>query len=175
MGQQQISKVFGCAAAVAAMMFVAGSVAAEDRADVLERIRPVGQVTVPAQVKPAAPAPAEAPAAAEAAPAEAAPAEAPAAAPAPAPAPAAVDSNDPAALAQAKGCMACHQIAVKVVGPAYKDVAAKYKGDAGAAEMLAAKVKAGGSGTWGQIPMPPQGAAATDDEIKTLVKWVLSQ
>ena len=167
MGHKQISKVLGCAAAVAALMFVVGSVVAEDRADVLERIRPVGEVSVVGQEKPAAPAAAEAPAVAEAAPAEAA-------APAAVPAPAAADSSDPAALAQAKGCMACHQIAVKVVGPAYKDVAAKYKGDAGAAEMLAAKVKAGGSGTWGQIPMPPQ-VAATDEEIKTLVGWVLSQ
>ena len=78
------------------------------------------------------------------------------------------------ALAQAKGCMACHQVATKVVGPAYKDVAAKYKDQADAAEMLAAKVKAGGVGTWGQIPMPPQ-ATLTDDEVKTLVAWVLAQ
>ena len=78
------------------------------------------------------------------------------------------------ALAQAKGCMACHQVATKVVGPAYKDVAAKYKDQADAAEMLAAKVKAGGVGTWGQIPMPPQ-PTLTDDEVKTLVAWVLAQ
>ena len=59
------------------------------------------------------------------------------------------------ALAKAKNCMSCHQVAVKVLGPAYKDVAAKYKGDAGAVDKLAAKIKAGGKGVWGEIPMPP--------------------
>ena len=78
------------------------------------------------------------------------------------------------ALAQAKGCMACHQVATKVVGPAYKDVAAKYKDQADAAEMLAGKVKAGGVGAWGQVPMPPQPTLA-DDELKALVAWVLAQ
>ena len=78
------------------------------------------------------------------------------------------------ALAQAKGCMACHQVATKVVGPAYKDVAAKYKDQADAAGMLATKVKAGGVGTWGQVPMPPQ-PTLTDDEVKALVAWVLTQ
>jgi cytochrome c len=77
------------------------------------------------------------------------------------------------AMAQAKGCLACHQVENKVVGPAFKDVAAKYKDDAGAADMLAAKVKSGGVGTWGQIPMPPQ-TTVSDDEIKALVAWVLS-
>ncbi len=75
------------------------------------------------------------------------------------------------ALAKAKNCMACHAIDKKLVGPAYKEVAAKYKGDAKAAEMLAAKVKSGGKGTWGQIPMPPNNV--TDDEAKKLVAWVL--
>lgn len=78
------------------------------------------------------------------------------------------------ALAQSKGCMACHQVATKVVGPAYKDVAAKYKDQADAAETLAAKVKAGGVGAWGQVPMPPQ-PTLSDDEVKTLVAWVLAQ
>jgi cytochrome c len=77
------------------------------------------------------------------------------------------------ALAKAKNCMSCHAVDKKVVGPAYKDVAAKYKGDAKAAAMLAAKVKAGGKGTWGEIPMPPNNV--TDDEAKKLVAWVLSQ
>ncbi len=75
------------------------------------------------------------------------------------------------ALAKAKNCMACHAIDKKLVGPSYKDVAAKYKGDAKAPEMLAAKVKAGGKGTWGQIPMPPNNV--TPDEAKKLVTWVL--
>lgn len=80
---------------------------------------------------------------------------------------------DTAALAQMKGCMACHQIEVKVVGPAYKDVAAKYKGDASAVDTLAAKVLAGGVGVWGQIPMPPN-AHVSEDEAKQLVEWVLA-
>jgi cytochrome c len=77
------------------------------------------------------------------------------------------------ALAKAKNCMACHTIDKKVVGPAYKDVAAKYKGDAKAPAMLAAKVKAGGKGAWGEIPMPPNNV--TPDEAKKLVTWILSQ
>ncbi len=76
-------------------------------------------------------------------------------------------------LATSKGCMACHQIENKVVGPALKDVAAKYKGDDSAVEALSAKVKAGGVGVWGQIPMPPQ-LNASEDEIKTIVAWMLS-
>lgn len=77
------------------------------------------------------------------------------------------------ALAKAKNCMSCHAIDKKLVGPAYKDVAAKYKGDKGAVDKLAAKVKAGGKGVWGEIPMPPNNV--TDDEAKKLVTWVLSQ
>lgn len=77
------------------------------------------------------------------------------------------------ALAKAKNCMTCHAVATKLVGPAYKDVAAKYKGDAGAAAKLAAKVKAGGKGVWGEMPMPPNNV--TDDEAAKLVAWVLSQ
>jgi cytochrome c len=78
------------------------------------------------------------------------------------------------ALATAKGCMACHKVDTKVVGPAYKDVAAKYKGDAGAVDALVAKVKAGGKGVWGEIPMPPN-PSVSDEELKTLVTWILSQ
>ena len=77
------------------------------------------------------------------------------------------------ALAKAKNCMSCHAIDKKLVGPAYKDVAAMYKGDAGAVDKLAAKVKAGGKGVWGQIPMPPNNV--TPDEAKKLVTWILSQ
>ena len=76
------------------------------------------------------------------------------------------------ALAKAKNCMACHQLDKKVVGPAYKDVAAKYKGDKGAVDKLAAKVKTGGAGVWGPTPMPPNNV--TDEEAKKLVGWVLS-
>ncbi|WP_412478126.1 c-type cytochrome [Azonexus sp. IMCC34839] len=77
------------------------------------------------------------------------------------------------ALAKAKNCMSCHAIDKKLVGPSYKDVAAKYKGDKGAVDKLAAKVKAGGKGAWGEIPMPPNNV--TDDEAKKLVTWVLAQ
>ena len=77
-------------------------------------------------------------------------------------------------LAKAKNCMACHAVANKLVGPAYKDVAAKYAGQKDAEAKLVAKVMKGGSGVWGAIPMPanPQ---VSEAEAHTLVKWVLSQ
>jgi cytochrome c len=77
------------------------------------------------------------------------------------------------ALAKAKNCLSCHAVDKKLVGPAYKDVAAKYKGDAGAVDKLAAKIKAGGKGVWGEIPMPPNNV--TPEEAKKLATWVLSQ
>ena len=77
------------------------------------------------------------------------------------------------ALAKAKNCMACHAIDKKVVGPAYKDVAAKYKGDKAAVATLAAKIKAGGKGVWGEIPMPPNNV--TPEEATKLATWVLAQ
>ena len=78
------------------------------------------------------------------------------------------------ALAQAKGCMACHAVDHKVVGPAYKDVAKKYAGDKGAEAKLVEKVKKGGSGVWGPIPMPANSPQVSDADIKKLVHWVLS-
>jgi cytochrome c len=77
------------------------------------------------------------------------------------------------ALAKKYACTACHAIDKKLVGPAYKDVAAKYKGDAKAAENLAAKVKKGGSGAWGPVPMPPN-PNVPDADVAKLVNWVLS-
>jgi cytochrome c len=77
------------------------------------------------------------------------------------------------ALAKKYNCLACHTVDKKIIGPAYKDVAAKYKGDAGAEAKLISKVKKGGAGVWGQIPMPPN-ATVPDADVKTLVKWVLS-
>jgi len=71
------------------------------------------------------------------------------------------------------GCTACHAIDKKVVGPAYIEVAEKYKGDAGAAAKLATKVKNGGSGVWGQVPMPPN-AQVSDADIKTMVAYILA-
>lgn len=78
------------------------------------------------------------------------------------------------ALAQKSGCMTCHQIDKKVVGPAFKDVAAKYKGNKAAEAKLDEKVKKGGSGVWGPVPMPPNSPHVSDADIKTLVHWVLS-
>ena len=77
------------------------------------------------------------------------------------------------ALAKKYNCLACHSVNKKIIGPAYKDVAAKYRGDKGAEARLVAKVKNGGSGVWGQIPMPPN-SAVPDADVKALVKWVLS-
>ncbi len=77
------------------------------------------------------------------------------------------------ALAKKHNCLACHAIDKKLVGPSYQDVAAKYKGDAGAEAKLVTKVKNGGSGAWGQVPMPPN-ATVPEADIKTIVKWVLS-
>lgn len=77
------------------------------------------------------------------------------------------------ALAKKYNCLTCHAVDKKSIGPSYQDVAAKYKGDAGAEAKLVAKVKNGGTGVWGQIPMPPN-ASVPDADIKALVKWVLS-
>ena len=82
-------------------------------------------------------------------------------------------AQDQMKLATDKGCTACHAVDKKVIGPAYKDVAKKYKGDAKAADMLATKVLKGGQGVWGPIPMPPNDKV-TADEAKKLVAWVLS-
>lgn len=79
-----------------------------------------------------------------------------------------------AELAKAKNCLACHTVATKLVGPAYKDVAAKYAGQKDAEAKLVQKVLKGGSGVWGAVPMPAN-AQVTEAEAHTLVKWVLSQ
>ena len=76
-------------------------------------------------------------------------------------------------LAKKYNCTACHAADKKMVGPAYKDVAAKYKGQADAVAKLSDKVKKGGSGVWGPVPMPPN-AAVPDADIKALVEWVLA-
>jgi cytochrome c551/c552 len=77
------------------------------------------------------------------------------------------------ALMQKDGCGACHALDKKIVGPAYQDVAAKYKGDAGAFAKLTQKVKAGGAGVWGPVPMPPN-AQVADSDITALVSWILA-
>mgnify|MGYP001176766663 CR=1 FL=1 len=81
---------------------------------------------------------------------------------------------DASALAQKGGCLACHSADKKILGPSYKDVAAKYKGQKDAEEMLIKKVKAGGSGVWGPMPMPPNAGKLSNDEFKTVVDWILS-
>jgi len=77
------------------------------------------------------------------------------------------------ALAKKYNCTSCHQLDKKGVGPSYKDVAKKYKGQANAAALLAEKVKKGGTGVWGQVPMPPN-AAVPEADVKKLVEWVLA-
>jgi cytochrome c len=79
-----------------------------------------------------------------------------------------------AALAQKKLCTTCHAVDKKVVGPSFKDVAAKYAGQKDAADKLAQKVMKGGAGVWGPVPMPAN-AGVSEAEAKTLVAWVLSQ
>ena len=76
------------------------------------------------------------------------------------------------ALARSKNCMACHAVDRKLVGPSYKDIAAKYAGNAQAVELLAGKIQKGGSGVWGPIPMPanPQ---VNDADAKKLAAWVM--
>ena len=76
-------------------------------------------------------------------------------------------------LAKKSNCMACHAVDKKVVGPAYQEVAKKYAGDKTAEAKLIEKVKKGGSGVWGPVPMSPN-AAVKDEDIKTLVKWILA-
>lgn len=77
-------------------------------------------------------------------------------------------------LAKSKNCMACHAVANKLVGPSFKDVAAKYAGQKDAEDKLTQKVIKGGVGVWGQVPMPAN-AQVSEAEARTLVKWVLSQ
>jgi cytochrome c len=76
-------------------------------------------------------------------------------------------------LAKSSGCMNCHTVDKKLVGPALKDIAAKYKGDASAVDKLAVKVQKGSQGVWGPVPMPPN-AKVNDADAKTLVQWILS-
>jgi cytochrome c len=75
------------------------------------------------------------------------------------------------ALAKSKNCMACHAVDKKLVGPSYKDVAAKYAGKGDAVATLAGKIKNGSSGVWGPVPMPPNNV--TEEEAKKLAAWVM--
>jgi cytochrome c len=77
-------------------------------------------------------------------------------------------------LAKKHNCLACHTVDKKMVGPSYKDVAAKYRADKEAPKKLAAKVKNGSQGVWGNVPMPPN-TTVPDAEVDALVKWILLQ
>ncbi len=128
--------------------------------------KPAAPAASAAAAAPAAPAPAAAPVQVAAA---AAPAAAAAAAPAAAPA-----AADASALLQKNGCLVCHQVDKRVVGPSYKEVAAKYAGDRNALAALEKKVKAGGVGVWGQVPMPPQ-PQVSETDAQAMVKYILAQ
>jgi cytochrome c len=88
-------------------------------------------------------------------------------------APAAAGTSGAQELAGKSGCLACHAADKKLVGPAYKEVAAKYAGQPDAEAKLIQKVKNGGSGAWGSVPMPPN-PQVSDQDVKTLVDWILS-
>ena len=83
------------------------------------------------------------------------------------------------ALAKKSGCLECHSVDKKVIGPAYRDIAAKYRDDARARQALIEKVKKGGKGNWieitGGVPMPPHSALLSEAEISRLVDWILSR
>jgi cytochrome c len=76
-------------------------------------------------------------------------------------------------MAKKNACMACHNVDKKLVGPAYRDIAKKYAGQNDAATILAKSIKAGGSGKWGPVPMPPH-AALSDADATTLATWILA-
>lgn len=83
-------------------------------------------------------------------------------------------ADDGAALAKKSGCMNCHAVDKKLVGPAFKDVAAKYKNDSEAPAKLALKVRGGGTGSFGSTPMLATPKSVSDDTIKTIVAWILT-
>ena len=96
----------------------------------------------------------------------------PASAPAVAAAPATAMSRE-LQLAQTHKCLACHAVDKRLVGPAWKDVAAKYRGQKGAEAKLIEKVAKGGSGVWGTVPMPPNSPQVSQDDIRALVRFIL--
>jgi len=85
----------------------------------------------------------------------------------------AVDSAAALEIAKKNGCLACHALDKKLVGPAWNEIGKKYAGDAGAAEQLAVKVKKGSKGVWGPVPMPPNATVKAAD-VETLVKFILT-
>ena len=77
-------------------------------------------------------------------------------------------------LAKSSGCLNCHMVDKKLVGPALKDIAAKYKADPKAVDYLAGKIQKGSQGVWGPVPMPPN-AKVNEADAKTLAQWILTQ
>lgn len=88
---------------------------------------------------------------------------------------AAFAAGDGETLFKKNNCSACHAVAGKSVGPALTDIAAKYKGDKGAQARVEAKVRNGGAGSFGTMPMPPTAKSIGDDDIRTMVAWTLNQ
>ena len=86
---------------------------------------------------------------------------------------AAISNSEATQLMQQHNCQACHAVDKKLVGPAFKDVAKKYASDSSAPEKLAQKIKTGGAGVWGPIPMPPNNVS--DADLNKLVAWILEQ
>ena len=83
-------------------------------------------------------------------------------------------ATDPAQMAAKSGCLACHTVDKKLVGPAYRDVARKYKGQAGAQAALVARLRTGGKGVWGEVPMPAAAPALIGDaDLKAVIAWIL--
>jgi cytochrome c len=83
-------------------------------------------------------------------------------------------AGDGEALMKKSNCTTCHSVDKKGLGPSFKDIAAKYKDDKGGQDTLEKKVRSGGSGAWGKMPMPATAKSVSDDDIKSIVQWVLS-
>ena len=83
-------------------------------------------------------------------------------------------AEDGEALAKKNNCMMCHSMEGKAAGPSFQNVTAKYKADKNAQAVLEKKVRSGGSGAWGSIPMPPTPKSVSDSDIKSMVQWILA-
>ena len=83
-------------------------------------------------------------------------------------------SSPAEALARKSKCTSCHAVSKRMIGPSFKDIAAKYKGDKDAQAKLESKVRKGGSGSFGYLPMPGASKSVSDEDIKTIVEWVLT-
>lgn len=87
-----------------------------------------------------------------------------------------IDDKKAQEILNKSGCAACHQVDKKLVGPAYKEISKKHKGQKNAVEALVKKVRSGGTGVYGQIPMPPNSKSQiSDGDLKSVVEWILSK